>query len=202
MYLFGAGGHASVLIDILKSQGKEISGLIDDNKLKTRFQGYHVIHEYKENLTPLVLSVGNNQIRQEIAERLQNVDFENIIDTTAIISKTSKIGEGTVVLQGCIIQTGSEIGKHCIINTGASIDHDSKIGDFVHIAPRATLCGNVKVGEGTWIGAGVTVIPGVKIGKWSIIGAGSVIIEDVPDNVMVAGVPGRFKKELNRLLVL
>jgi len=31
MYLYGASGHAKVIIDILKSQGKNILGLIDDN---------------------------------------------------------------------------------------------------------------------------------------------------------------------------
>lgn len=37
MYLYGASGHAMVIIDILKSRGIEIEGLIDDDENKIIF---------------------------------------------------------------------------------------------------------------------------------------------------------------------
>ena len=191
MYLYGASGHAKVIVDILQSNGKQITGMIDDNPAINELVGYPVYHEL-ENPSPVIVSIGDNRIRRKVVEKLQDAEFETAVHTSAIVSPKSEIGEGTVVMQGAIIQSSVVIEKHCIINTGASIDHDCKIADFVHISPHATLCGNVTVGEGTWIGAGAVVIPGIRIGKWAKVGAGSVVIKDIPDNVVVVGNPARI----------
>lgn len=185
MYLYGASGHAKVIIDILKATGEPIEGLIDDNPDVTELQGYPVFHQ-KENPFPLIISIGDNWIRKNISNRLTG-HYGTAIHPSAIVSPSASIGEGTVVMQGTIIQACARIGRHCIVNTGASVDHDCRIEDFVHISPHSTLCGNVQVGEGTWIGAGSTVIQGVNIGRWSVIGAGTVVVHDVPDGVLVVG---------------
>ncbi len=54
----------------------------------------------------------------------------------------------------------------------------------------------VHIGENCWIGAGVIILPGVVIGDGSVVAAGSVVTNNVPDNVMVAGVPAVVKKQL------
>lgn len=185
MYLFGASGHAKVIIDILKAQGIEISGLVDDNPDVNELQGYPVKHDYT-GLSPFIVSIGSNAIRKKVVEKL-DADFGQAVHPSAIVSSSANIGEGTVVMQGAIINADAKIGKHCIINTGASVDHECAIGDYVHISPHSTLCGNVKVGEGTWIGAGSTVIPGVTIGRWCVIGAGSVVTKDIPNGVLAVG---------------
>ena len=148
MYLYGASGHAKVIIDILKTQGKNLFGLIDDNLSINELLGYPVYHE-ADNLSPLIISVGDNKIRKKIAERLLGICFETAFHTSAVLSDTCSIKKGTVVMQGAIIQSCSEIGRHCIINTGASVDHDCKIHVFVHISPHATLCRNVTIDEAT-----------------------------------------------------
>lgn len=185
MYLYGASGHAKVIIDILKANGESIEGLIDDNPNLAELLGYPVYHQ-KENLSSLIISIGNNEVRKNIAGKL-SVEFGTAIHPSAVVSPYASISEGTVVMQGAIIQSCAWIGKHCIINTGASVDHECLIEDFVHISPHATLCGNVHVGEGSWIGAGSTVIQGVKIGRWSVIGAGTIVAKDIPDGVLVVG---------------
>ncbi len=185
MYLYGASGHAMVIMDILKANGISIEGLVDDNLERKDLLGHPVFHG-KTDASPLIISIGNNKVRKKISENYP-AEFGTAIHPLAIVSEHAQIGEGTVVMQGAIIQTCAEIGKHCIINTGASVDHECLIGDYVHISPHATLCGNVRVGEGTWIGAGTTVIQGVKIGKWCMIGAGSVVTKDIPDGVLAVG---------------
>lgn len=185
MYLYGASGHAKVIMEILKANGVEIEGLVDDNPDIIELLGYPVYHQ-RTDLSPMIVSIGNNAIRKHIVEKL-SVEFGQAIHPTAIVSYTAIIGEGTVVMQGAIVQACTRIGKHCIINTGASVDHECIVEDFVHISPHATLCGNVHVGEGSWIAAGTVVLPGVKIGKWSVIGAGSVVSKDIPDGVLAVG---------------
>lgn len=186
MYLYGASGHAKVIMDILEASEEKVEALVDDNPNVKELQGHHVLHEYN-GLSPFIVSIGDNAIRKKIAEKLAYVAFGKAVHPSAIVSPSAIVDEGTVVMQGAIIQADARIGKHCIINTGASVDHECVIDDYTHIAPHCTLCGNVQVGEGTWIGAGTIVIPGVKIGRWSVVGAGSVVTKDLPDGVLAYG---------------
>ncbi|MEG1581069.1 MAG: acetyltransferase [Bacteroidaceae bacterium] len=197
MYLYGASGHAKVIMDILKASNITIDALIDDNIELTNVLGIKVLHE-QIDCSPLIISIGGNFIRKRIAESL-NVAFGTAIHPTAIISEYATIHVGSVVMQGAIIQSCTTIGKHCIVNTGASVDHECVIEDYVHISPHATLCGNVVIGEGTWIGAGATIIQGVKIGKWCIIGAGSIVTKDIPDGVLAVGNRCKVIKQITNL---
>ena len=194
MYLYGASGHAKVIIDILRANNERIEALFDDNEAIHSLLNYPVLHS-SEVRGPLIISIGNNSIRKKVAENV-HVDFGIAFHPSAIISKEAEMSVVTGIMQGSIIQSDVRIGKHCIINTGASVDHECVIEDYVHISPHCTLCGNVSVGEGTWIGAGSTIIPGVKIGKWSVIGAGSVVTKDIPDNVLAVGNRCRIIKSL------
>ena len=73
---------------------------------------------------------------------------------------------------------------------------ESIVGAFTHIGPGAVLSGNVSVGEGCMIGANSVIKQGIKIGINVTIGAGAVIINDVSDNLTIAGNPGRIIKYL------
>lgn len=192
VFLYGASGHAKVIIDIVEAMGSKVAGLIDDNETIHEMFGFPVAHSFTGQ-SPLIISIGSNKIRKKLVEQLAS-QFTTAIHPSAVVSKRAIMAEGTVVMQGTVIQSGVHIGRHCIINTGASIDHECEIGDYVHISPHATLCGNVTIGEGAWIGAGATVIQGVKIGCWAVIGAGAVVIKDVPNNTVMAGVPARVVK--------
>jgi sugar O-acyltransferase (sialic acid O-acetyltransferase NeuD family) len=196
MLLYGASGHAKVIIDILQAAGVTVSGVFDDNPAIKEVSGIPALGPYtaQQLHNPLIISIGDNAIRQRISQKLQN-DFGRAIHPSAIISPSASIAEGTVVMQGAIIQASANIGKHAIVNTGARIDHDCNVGDFAHISPGAVLSGNVQVGEGTHIGAGAVVIPNLKIGKWCKIGAGTVVIRDIPDGVTAVGNPVRIIKE-------
>lgn len=190
MYLYGASGHAKVIIEILELQGEPIEGLFDDNASISSLLEYPV-EPFPRQFDParqLIISIGNNLIRRKIASCVQ-ARFGTAIHASVMISKRSCVGAGTVVMGGVTINTDVKIGQHCIINTNSSIDHDSVLEDFVHISPNVALCGGVEVGEGSHIGAGAVVIPGKKVGKWCIIGAGSVVIKDIPDYSTAVGNP-------------
>ena len=182
MYLYGASGHAKVIIDIIRAQGGIVEGLVDDNPNLKELGGISVLHD-SVGLSPFIISIGNCKIRKMIAERL-DCEFTTAIHPSAIISPTATIGEGTVIMQGAIIQTK------------ASVDHECVIGDYVHIAPGCTISGDVYVGEGTWIGVGTTIIQGIRIGKNCFIGAGSVIVKNIPDNSKAYGVPCKIRETI------
>jgi len=194
MYLFGASGHAKVIIDTLRLTGHEVKGFYDDDPSKEALWEIPVLgktEDYNADLGSAIIAIGNNAIRKDVAQRVAG-NFGMAIHPDAFISPTVILKEGTVVMAGAIINADAEIGRHCIINTASSIDHDCQIGDYVHIAPNASLCGGITVGEGTLIGAGATICPNLVIGKWSVIGAGSVVIANVPDNTVVVGNPAKM----------
>ncbi len=106
-----------------------------------------------------------------------------------------------------------KLGKDIIINTGATflapgmivIEDGVLIGPKVNIITvdhdlkeRRHLChfGRVTIKENAWICMGATICPGVTIGKNSVVAAGAVVTKDVPDNVMVGGVPAKFIKNV------
>lgn len=193
IYIYGASGHGSVVLDAALGAGLQIKGFVDNNEAITFFENLPV----KQELSPTdtyILAIGDNTIRQRIARQHKNKPTPCIIHPTAIVNRNVAVGDGSVVCAGAVINPNAVIGNHSIINTSSVIEHDCIIEDFVHISPNVTLCGNVKIGKGTHVGAGATVIPGVAIGEGVIIGAGSVIIKDIPNNVTVVGNPGKIIK--------
>lgn len=196
VYLYGASGHAKVVMDIAKKAYVEVPCLIDDNPQVEELAGIPVVHS-AEGLSPIIVTIGDCRIRRSIVKRLGEREYISVVHPNSIIAESAKIGNGTVVMAGAILNPFVRVGKHSIVNTGASLGHDVQVGDFVHIAPHCTLCGEVEVGEGTWIGAGTTVIQCVKIGKNCFIGAGSVVIKDIPDDCLCYGNPAKIIKRIN-----
>lgn len=194
VYLYGASGHAKVVKDIARLTGVEVPCMIDDNEAVQSLDGVPVVHS-AEGLSPLIVTIGDCQIRRRVVEKLGPREYLTVVHPRAILAESASLGCGTVVMAGAIINPCASVGNHCIINTGASVDHDCVIHDFVHIAPHCTLCGGVEVGEGTWVGASSTVIQGVHIGRGCFIGAGSVVLKDVPDGSLCYGNPARVRSE-------
>lgn len=197
VYLYGASGHAKVVMDIARLAYVDVPCLIDDNPMVNELAGKPVIHS-AEGLSPMIITIGDCQIRRKVAQKLGKREFLTLIHPSAVIADSAIIGYGTVVMAGTIMTPYVKVGCHCIINTGASLDHDVKVGDFVHIAPHCTLCGGAEIGEGTWLGAGSTVIQGVHIGMDCFIGAGSVVVKDIPDGYLAYGNPCKLIKMVNQ----
>lgn len=191
MILFGASGHGAVVLDALIESGKVLDFFTDDRSIK-EFMGYDVLNPKKlRSEVPLCIAIGDNLSRKKIAERFIGFNFQSIIHPKSIVSNTSQIGTGTVVMAGAIVNTRTLIGNHVILNTKSSVDHDCTIADYVHIAPGATLCGGVKVGKSSFVGAGSTILPNLVIGENVIIGAGAVVTQNIASNTRVKGIPAK-----------
>ena len=200
-YIFGAGGHAKVLLDIASLLEVKIDGLFDDdeNLWDKSFYSSVVLGgkvQLPESETSIV-AIGDNDIRQKLVSYLceKKYSFLSLMHPQAVISSSASLSSGTVAMAGVVVNADSKIGEHCIINTRSSIDHDCVIDNFVHVAPGAVLCGGVTVGELSLIGAGATILPGVKVGKSCTVGAGAVVLNDLPDNSKVWGNPAKLRSE-------
>lgn len=153
-----------------------------------------------ENVRSLI-GIGVNKVRTFLAQRVAEggIGFVTGIHPSAQISRGVRIGKGTVVMAGVVINADSEIGDHVIVNTGARIDHDCQIGNGVHIAPGVVLCGTVKIGAGTMIGAGSVILPNLTIGENCVVGAGSTVSRPLVDGEKVVGMRARPLQEMARL---
>lgn len=199
IYIYGASGHGSVILDIFQELKIHVDAFIDDSETQSEFLGLKVLKMSKSLIKDSDLTfvaIGNNHIRKRIVESFK-FNAINALHPQSIISTTAVLDSGVCVMPGSVINANVRIGSHSIINTNASVDHDCLLKDYVHISPMATLCGNVTIGELSHIGAGSVILPNIKIGKNCIIGAGAVVIKDVNDNMVVVGNPARIIKRNN-----
>lgn len=202
--IIGSGGHAKVIIDIVRSMKKyEIVGTTSSDKSKAILNipmlgGDEVLEPlHRRGILNAFVAIGDNRIRSNVSKYAAKVGYNliNAISPFSHISSTVKLGSGIAIMPGAIINIDTVISNNVIINTGATVDHDNVIGESVHIAPGCHLAGNVHVGSGSFLGVGTKVIPNIKIGSWSMLGAGSVIVKNIPNNITAYGVPARVIKK-------
>jgi maltose O-acetyltransferase len=98
----------------------------------------------------------------------------------------------------------------CFFDLGApvTVGHNVSFGQQVMVLTSSHVIGPsgrraaglvykpVTIGSGAWLGARCTILPGVSIGDGAIVAAGAVVHQDVPANVLVAGVPARIVRSL------
>ncbi|MEW6418727.1 MAG: acetyltransferase [Nitrospirota bacterium] len=203
--IIGSGGHAKVIIDILKSSDNyKIIGCTDASLKQKDIMGLPVLGDdsilpqlYKNGLRHAFVAIGDNKIRSEISDCVKKMGFEliNAISPHSYISKSVKLGSGIAIVQGAVINPETVIGNNAIINTGSTIDHDCIIEESCHIAPGCNIAGNVRIGKGTFLGIGCKVIPKITIGEWTTVGAGAVVVNDLPGYSLAVGVPAKIVKE-------
>lgn len=111
--------------------------------------------------------------------------------------RSLQLGERVFVNHGCTINDlgGVVIGDDVLVGPNVQI---LSAGHPVDPAERRSgvVVARIEIGRGVWIGAGATVLQGVSIGEDSVVAAGAVVTRDVPDRVVVAGVPARVVKRL------
>ncbi len=120
---------------------------------------------------------------------------EAVADPSAVIASSTRMGNGSFMGAGVMIGAAGMLGEHVFVNRSSNLGHHAFVDDYVSIGPGCTLAGNVHLGKQAFIGAGSVVLPGVRIGAGAVVAAGSVVRSDVPDGVMVAGVPAALKRE-------
>ncbi len=187
LVLIGGGGHCVSVIDIIENENKfNILGILDSNIIENNILGYKILGD--DNLIPelvnentyFLITVGqikNYTIRKNIAKKLteNKAKLATIISTLAYVSKHAIIGEGTIIMNGAVVNAKTTIGKNCIINTKSNVEHGVSIGDFCHLSTCAVVNGDSVIGNGTFIGSNATISNDVSIKENSIISAGKFI---------------------------
>lgn len=106
-----------------------------------------------------------------------------------------ELGDGVFFNRGVFLDTKGGI----IIGNSVALAEDVRI--FTHNHSEASHIersyGQVLVGNFVKIYAGATIMPGVTIGSQAIVAAGAMVNQNVPPNMVVAGIPARIIRERN-----
>lgn len=202
----GAGGHAKVVIEILRAMGTwQIVGLLDSKSGLWGTKVFEIPVLGDDALLPQVRSqgvgfafigvgsVGDASVRRRIYEAVRQNGFQVVraIHPSAVVSASSQMGEGVTLMAGAVVNASARLGNNVLINTGAIVEHDCVIEDHAHLATGARLAGAVRVGGAAHVGAGAVVRESLAIGQGAIVGAGAVVVKDVEPWTVVVGNPAR-----------
>ena len=128
---------------------------------------------------------------------------DNVIGMRSLISVLPKanlcLGKGVGVGSNnqIICHQKIEIQDNTILGPNVMIfDHNHQFDSLTGVKHRQFDTGEIVIGKNTWIGASCIILKDVHIGNNVIVAAGSVVTKNIPNNVVVAGVPAKIIKEL------
>ncbi len=200
LIIIGAGGHSKSVMDSIDLDLYEIVGFLDGNK--TGFHcGYPILGHAVEDVCDYdsckyFIAIGDITARKMWFLKLKDYGVEtiNIIDKTAIVAKSAKVGIGNFIGKYAIVNADAVIGDNNVINTKALVEHECSVGNHTHLSTNSTINGNVIVEDEVFLGSSSVCNGQLKIGHGAIVGSGSVIIKDVEPLTTVVGVPARVVK--------
>lgn len=164
----------------------DIEKIIKENSL----QNYHLKNDRRNSGVPML-------------------DIKNInarIEPGAIIRDMVEIKDKAVIMMGAIINIGAKIGEGTMIDMGAILGGRVEVGNNCHIGAGTVLAGVIEppsatpvvIEDNVVIGANAVVLEGVRVKKGSVVAAGAVVTQNVPENVVVAGMPARIIKNVDK----
>jgi sugar O-acyltransferase (sialic acid O-acetyltransferase NeuD family) len=205
LVVFGAGGHAKAILDMVKQINTyAIAGIVDDNAVLSGTETLGIPVLGTRAILPALTGQGvklaangvggilDINVRVRVFELLESAGFAfpALIHPRATVEPSAKMGEGVQVFANAYVGSDAVLHPKCMVNTNAVVSHDCEIGAYTHIAPGALLAGHVHVGERSLVGMGVTTTIGVKIGSGVRIGNGAIVLADVPDKTIIQA--GRY----------
>jgi sugar O-acyltransferase (sialic acid O-acetyltransferase NeuD family) len=205
LLIYGGGGHAKAVMDMVKQIGSHaIAGILDDDPALTGKSVLGIPVLGTRSLLPALVEQGVAQaangvggildigVRVRVFDVLENAGFSfpALIHPRATVEPSARIGAGAQVFANAYVGSEAELHPRCMVNTGAVVSHDCEIGEYTHIAPGALLAGHVHVGARSLVGMGVTIAIGLHIGAGVRIGNGAILLADVPDKMIVQA--GRY----------
>lgn len=206
LLLIAAGGLARETAAALRTAGKQVRGLLDDDPAKVGrviaglpvIGGLGAAAEHPDS--ELVVCAGKGGARRAIVRRLAEAGVTNERYATVIASGVDvpagcQVGAGSILLAGTVLTADVTVGRHVVCMPHVTLTHDDVIEDFATLAAGVALGGGVRIGEAAYLGMNSSVREGCRVGAGSTLGMGAVLLTDQPTGTIWAGVPAQ---DLNR----
>lgn len=192
--IIGAGGHAKVVADIIRSNGDTVEGFLDDSFTCPRdFYGSTVLGKTQDYVkyaldSYFIIAIGSGAVREKISSSIV-CKWYTAVHPSAVVSGSAVIGEGSAVMANAVVNADAKIGNHVIVNTGSIVEHDCEIGDYSHVAPKSVVCGGTVIGKNVWLGTGSTTMQAINVCDGVMVGAGGVVVKNIIESGTYVGVP-------------
>jgi sugar O-acyltransferase (sialic acid O-acetyltransferase NeuD family) len=137
----------------------------------------------------------HSEVRRKVHRRLRDelgIRIVSLVDPRAHIGADVTIGDGALIEAGAVVGPGTEVGEGAIVDVGAIVAHDCFLGPFSHLSPGCALSGVVCLRENVLVGVGAAINSTVTVGRNVIITPGAAVMNDLPDDVIVGGVPAKI----------
>ncbi len=97
---------------------------------------------------------------------------------------------------GIVVGAGTSVQDNCVIHVGGW--GPTVIGERVTVGHGAKF-ESCSIGDGSLIGMNAVILQNARIGRECVVAANAVVVEgaEIPDHSLVAGVPGKVKKQLD-----
>lgn len=206
----GAGGFGREALDVIEAVNGaatspffEVLGVLDSGPSEMnltrlaargiRFLGDEDAWLGSGSKAQYLIGIGSPTIRQRIDEKFvaAGLAAATVVHPSATVGTQVELAAGVVICGGAQVSTNVTLGRHVHVNPNATIGHDSRLGEFVSINPAATVSGEVTIGDRVLVGVGSVILQGLSIGADSVIGASACVVCDLPNGVVVKGVPAR-----------
>lgn len=174
LLIYGSKEFAQTVAELAADCGHDVAGYIDDFSsgpgilgTLSEVQKSHPPHDYR-----IALAVGYAQLDARWAawRRVLAAGYSapSLIHPRAYLAKSARIGPGTMLMAGALIDARARIGEIVVVWPGACISHDSSIGNNCFVSPNATVCGYVNLGANSFVGAGAAIVDhcDVPAGTW------------------------------------
>ena len=207
LLMYGAGGLAKEIYDLIMRSMPDrwekiyfIDDFIDEAPYylseTIKFNSIPRLFDGQLNEIEGIVAVGEPAHREMLTKKLEGIGIKlaTVIDSTAIISPTARIGEGTIVCEMATIHANAEIGKGALIHPFSAIGHDITIGDYSVMGTFSSPGGSSTYGSKVYVGMHATLKEKLNIGDGAIIGMGAVVYRDVAPGSTVIGNPARVTK--------
>ena len=195
--LLGNGGHCKSCIDVIENSDEfSVKGVISKNSHNQgTFMDYEILGNddnipdffNKDDYGLVAIGQIKSAKRRVLLFNIltkYNINLAIVKSKYSLVSRSAKLGKGTIAMHNSLINSGANIGINCILNTNSIIEHDVKIGNHCHISTGAIINGGVTIGSESFLGSGCIVREGVNIGNNVLVSAGKVVMSDIASNTI------------------
>ena len=127
----------------------------------------------------------------------QGLELANIISERAYVASDCVMGQGNLVLPGCVIESGTHVQDNNVFWSNTTVCHDGRVGSHNFIAANTTLGGHARIGSGCFLGFSSVVLQNLSVADDTLIGAGSMLRHSIDAPGVYVGAPALWVRAVD-----